>query len=97
VSRLRAIAAVRIGSPDDTLLAGIMAKQFVERGIVVGEEVVRYLVPRIERTYEAAGSCVAWLDQRSLEARRPVSLPFVIETLQRDPPSYFHSAAAPPD
>ena len=45
-SRLLSLPLVRIGSPDDQLLAAVMAKQFADRQIEVEEGVFRYLTSR---------------------------------------------------
>ena len=77
VSRLRVAPSVALGLPDDALLAALMLKLFADRQIAVAPEVPAYVVPRIERTFEAAASLVERLDRAALAAGRPVTVPLV--------------------
>ena len=77
VSRLRVAPSVALGLPDDALLAALMLKLFADRQIAVAPEVPAYVVPRIERTFEAAASLVERLDRAALAEGRPVTVPLV--------------------
>lgn len=74
-SRLLTAWPVRIGAPDDQLLAALVVKQLADRQILAGTEVVDFLVRRIERSFAAARAVVQALDLASLRARRPVTMP----------------------
>ena len=74
-SRLLTAWPVRIGAPDDQLLAALLVKQLADRQIHAGTEIVEFLVRRIERSFAAARSVVQALDRASLRARRPVTMP----------------------
>ena len=50
-------------------------KLFADRQLLVGEEVVAFLVPRLERSFAAAASAVAALDQAALAAHRRITVP----------------------
>ena len=52
-SRLRAAPCVSVLEPDDTLLAAVMVKLFADRQLKVGEEVIAYILPRLERSFAA--------------------------------------------
>lgn len=80
-SRLNALPAVEIGSPDDAVLAGLFVKLFRDRQLAVSGELVLYLVSRIERSCAAVATSVERLDRASLAARRPITLPFAREVL----------------
>ena len=71
-SRLRALPAVALSDPDDDLLAVVLMKLLADRQVGVPVDVVRYLVERMERSFEAAGRLAAALDRASLAARRPI-------------------------
>jgi len=75
ISRLRAMPAVAIGAPDDALLAAVLVKQFSDRQIKVGEEVVNYLLGRMERSFAAAADLVDSLDRAALAGQRAVTVP----------------------
>ena len=83
VSRLRLAPAVAIGLPDDALLAALMVKLFADRQIAVAPEVPAYVVPRIERTFEAVARLVERLDRAALAEGRPVTVPLVRSVLAR--------------
>jgi len=86
-SRLVATQAVGIGAPDDSLLAAVLVKLFADRQLRVGEEVVTYLLGRLERSFEAVGRMVDALDRAALERRRPITVPLarsVLEGLEKD-------------
>lgn len=80
-SRLAATPLVRLGEPDDELLAAVLAKLFAERGIKVGDDLLRWLLLRIERSLSAAQAVVAALDAASLARRRAVTIPLAREVI----------------
>ena len=84
VSRLRVAPAVALGLPDDALLAALMLKLFADRQIAVLPEVPAYVVPRIERTFEAVANLVERLDRAALAEGRPVTVPLVRTVLALD-------------
>lgn len=86
-SRLRAAPAAIIQSPDDDLLAAVLIKLFHDRQVKVGEDVVRYILPRMDRSFAAAHEIVARADHAALAQKRPVSVPLmrqVLADLQKD-------------
>ena len=80
-SRLRAVSVTSLGPPDDELFAAVLVKLFAERQLAVGEDVVLYLVTRLERSFAAARACVEALDRRALAASRRVTMPLAGEVL----------------
>ncbi|HET9903521.1 MAG TPA: chromosomal replication initiator DnaA [Xanthobacteraceae bacterium] len=78
-SRLRAVPAVRIGAPDETLLGAVLVKLFADRQLQVDAGLVRFLVSRIERSVPAARAAVAQLDAEALRRGRPVNRAFAAE------------------
>ncbi|MCW5747410.1 MAG: DNA replication protein [Alphaproteobacteria bacterium] len=73
-SRLRAAPVAEIGAPDDALLGAVLVKLFHDRQVAVGEDVIAYLVRRMERSLSAARLIVARIDRRTLADKRAVSL-----------------------
>lgn len=73
-SRLRALPAVGIAAPDDALLAAVLIKHFADRQIRVSPGVIAYLVPRMERSFAAAGAVAGRLDRMALGAGKPVTV-----------------------
>ncbi|MDO9486731.1 MAG: DnaA/Hda family protein [Sphingomonadaceae bacterium] len=74
-SRLAATPQIAIAAPDDALLAAVLAKQFRDRGLKIGPDVVSYVMARIERSFATAAEVVDRLDAASLAAGRAVTVP----------------------
>lgn len=81
-SRLSAIPAIPIGSPDDGVLAAVLVKQFSDRQVRVGEDVLTYILGRMERSFAAARQVVEALDAASLARQRPVTVPLARTVLE---------------
>lgn len=73
-SRLRAAPAVAIREPDDALLSAVLVKLFNDRQLRVGADVMAYILPRMERSFEAVRCFVDRLDERAMTEKRPVSV-----------------------
>jgi chromosomal replication initiation ATPase DnaA len=84
-SRLLAAPVAWLLAPDDALLSAVLVKLFADRQLPVGEEVIAYLVARLERSFEAARQAVAALDRAALAAQRRVTVPLVREVLGEAP------------
>jgi len=80
-SRLKAIAAVAMGPPDDDLVAGLLHKLFGDLQLRVDDKVIAYLVPRIERDFASMGQVVKAIDQQALALKKPVTVPLVADVL----------------
>ncbi|MEM9061524.1 MAG: DnaA/Hda family protein [Pseudomonadota bacterium] len=80
-SRLSAMVHVRIAEPDDALLSSILDKLFRDRQMVVGPDVIEYLLKRIERSFSAAERVVAELDRVALAERRGITRPLAAAVL----------------
>jgi len=81
-SRLNALPAVEIKTPDDEVLAGLFVKLFRDRQLAVPGEVILYLVQRLERSFAAVVRAVDALDRASLAERRPITLPLARSVLR---------------
>jgi chromosomal replication initiation ATPase DnaA len=73
-SRLAAMQSVGIAEPDDALLGAVMLKLLSDRQLRAPIEVIRFLIPRIERSFAAANAVVAVLDRIAAGEMRPVSI-----------------------
>jgi chromosomal replication initiation ATPase DnaA len=80
-SRLNGATSVDIGPPDDDLIAGVMVKLFTDRRLMVDDEVIRYALPRIERSFAATRRLVAELDAAALGNRRKITLSLIRSVL----------------
>ena len=89
-SRLRAMALTKIEPPNEGLLRALLVKLMADRQREVGPRVIEYVVPRMERSADAARRFVRELDRQALAARRLVTVPLareVLDTLERKPES----------
>ena len=74
-SRVAAVLAVEILPPDDTLLAAVLGKLLSDRQLRVGASVIDYILPRMERSFVAAGELVEQLDRLALVEKREITIP----------------------
>ncbi|TZG25048.1 HdaA/DnaA family protein [Sphingomonas montanisoli] len=80
-SRLLATPTVAIEEPDDELAARLIEKLLIARGLFPAPEVLRYLSPRIERSYLAIHRTVEAMDELSLERRQRITVPVARDVL----------------
>jgi chromosomal replication initiation ATPase DnaA len=83
-SRLLAAPAVAVEAPDDALLGAVMVKLFADRQLRISEDLIAYLLPRIERSFAAAREIVATLDEAALASQRAVTVRLARDILNRD-------------
>ncbi len=81
-SRLNALAVAEIEEPDDLVLSGVLARLFAERSITPPEDLIPYLVKRIERSVPQARAVVEQLDEEAAALHRPVTRALAREVLE---------------
>lgn len=72
-SRLRALAVVSVGMPDDDLLRALMIKLASDRQIELDDAVLNYLASRVERSFAGVRAAVSRLDREAMRQKRPVT------------------------
>ena len=72
-SRLNALPVAELAEPDDAVLTAMLDKLFRERSIRPSEELLAYLVYRIERSALSASEIVARLDEAAYAQGRAIS------------------------
>ncbi len=80
-SRFRAAPCVAIHAPDDMLLASVIIKLFSDRQLIVNNDVISYLLPRMERSFAAARDIVRRADHMALSEKRAISIPLLRKVL----------------
>jgi chromosomal replication initiation ATPase DnaA len=80
-SRLNALMVFSLGPPDDAVLEGVLLKLFRERNIRPGNDVMTYLLHRIERSVPAAREVVARIDERAGAEGREITRPLARDVL----------------
>lgn len=81
-SRLRAAPAVEVQEPDDIALQGVFLKLCHDRQLTVTPDVIAYILPRIERSYDAIRNLVKQIDETSLSEKRAVTIPLVRKIIE---------------
>lgn len=82
-SRLRASPCVAIREPDDVLLSAILVKLFNDRQLRVGDDVIRYILAHMERSFEAASRIVDLADKKALTEKKAVTMMLLKELLNQ--------------
>lgn len=80
-SRLKTAAIIEIQEPDDLLLAGVMTKLFADRQVEVDQQVIQFIVRRIERSLSTAIRIVERLDMVALEQKTRITRVMAAETI----------------
>lgn len=80
-SRLDAVRVVAMEAPDDAVLAAILRARFAEHAIAPSDDVIAYLVRRIDRSAGAAAEVV----ERLNALNRPVTRTLARLLLEKDP------------
>ncbi len=80
-SRLKAAPHAAIGAPDDALIAAVLVKQFADRQLLPDDDVISFMVRRMERSFAAARAAVERIDRLSLAERRNVTVPLARRVL----------------
>ncbi len=88
-SRLKALPTVQIEEPDDLVLEGVLRRFFQQHNIRPADDLLPYLLRRIERSVPAARDLVIQLDAMADADGKPVS-----KTLARQ---FFEILAQTPD
>jgi DnaA regulatory inactivator Hda len=81
-SRIAAAPAAAIEPPDEDLVAALLMKLFADRQLKVSDEVLTFLLARMERSFDAARRLVVALDDAALDARRNLTIPLAGEVLR---------------
>ncbi len=76
-SRLRAAPSVAIREPDEHLIEALLVKLFSDRQIRVSAETLHYILPRIERSFEAVRDLVERADQQAMIEKRSITIPLL--------------------
>lgn len=83
-SRVQAAAHARLDPPDDTLLSVLLVKLFTDRQITPKPDVIPYLLPRMDRSFDAAQRIVERLDRMALDESRTLSRSLAARALGPD-------------
>jgi chromosomal replication initiation ATPase DnaA len=83
-SRLRAMPVAHIGEPDDETLALRLREECARRHLILADESVDYLAPRMERSWAAAGMVADQIERTRGRAETRASARAVLKALGMD-------------
>jgi chromosomal replication initiation ATPase DnaA len=83
-SRLNALPVAELPPPDDSVLEATLNKFFRERNIKPADDLIPYLLRRIERSISRAREIVALLDETADAEQRPISRSLARRILEND-------------
>ena len=82
-SRILSAPIVQVGAPDDQLMAVVLSKHFSDRQIFVPQEVIAFILSRIERSFAALRAVAQDIDRKAMTEKRAITLPLVRDVLQK--------------
>lgn len=86
-SRMDATAQVRLGAPDQALLAAVLVKLFADRQLAVPAGLIDWLALRMDRDLGLARRLVAALDAAAMRAQIPVTRRMASDLLDKLTPT----------
>jgi chromosomal replication initiation ATPase DnaA len=86
LSRLVTMPVAAIGEPSDGLLESLLLKLFADRQMRVGPEILSYLLPRMERSFDRARTLVEALEAAARPENRSITIPFVRAVMSGEKP-----------
>lgn len=82
-SRMDATTQVRLGPPDEALLAAVLVKLFADRQQAIPAGLIDWLVLRMDRDLGLARRLVAAMDRSALADKRPITRRIAAELLDK--------------
>lgn len=82
-SRMEGSPVARLEEPDDRMLRALLVKHFSDRQIAVSARILKFVLPRMTRSYEAAHALAEELDRLSLAAGRSITMEMANDALRR--------------
>ena len=80
-SRMESMPLIRLGQPDEALLAAVLVKLFADRQQSVSAELIDWLVLRMDRDLGLARRLVIALDRTAMADKRPITRRLASELL----------------
>jgi len=81
-SRLLAYSHSKILLPTDDVLRGIIIKISKDKGLLLSDNVINYILSHLERSYSIINSFITDLDELSLIKKKKITIPFVKSFLE---------------
>jgi len=81
-SRISSSLISSIEQPSEEFLHVMFHKHFLDMQVQVPDRVISYITSRIQRSFKSVYEIAEILNKKSVETKRPISIPFVKEVLQ---------------
>lgn len=81
-SRLNTAQVGEIRAPDDALLTALIVKQFADRQLSVDQDVLTYMLARMDRSFAGVRDMVHAVDHAALAQKRAITIPLVRRVLE---------------
>ena len=76
-SRLLAYSHSKILLPTDDVLRGIIIKISKDKGLLLSDTIINYILSHVDRSYSIINSFINELDKSSLMRRKKITIPFI--------------------
>ena len=83
-SRLNTAQVAEIRPPDDALLTALIVKQFADRQLGVDQDVLTYMLARMDRSFAGVSDLVRAIDEAALAQKRAITIPLVRRVLENN-------------
>ena len=82
-SRLLELPKVKISLPTDNIIKGLIFKLMKDKGVLIDNKLIDFMINRIERSYEGINDFIQELNKVSLEKKKNISKLMIKEVLDR--------------
>ena len=81
-SRLKTFSNLEIDQPNDEMLLAILTKLLIDKQFIINSnQIFKYILRRVDRSYQGINEIVKKLDKLSLEKKRQLTIPLIKEIL----------------
>ncbi|MBL4614486.1 MAG: DNA replication protein [Magnetovibrio sp.] len=81
-SRLNTAPVAQIQPPDDALLMALIVKQFADRQLNIDQDVLTYMLARMDRSFAGVRDLIRAVDERALAQKRAITIPLVRQVIE---------------
>ena len=82
-SRLKTLPQALILLPTDEEIKGILLKLFKDKGVFLNEDIINFILIRIERTYITIQKLVNEVNNLSLKQKKNITIPLIKEVIDK--------------
>ena len=84
-SRLLAYSHSKILLPTDDVLRGIIIKISKDKGLLLSDTIINYILSHVDRSYHIINNFINELDQLSLIKKKKITIPFIKKLIESKP------------